>query len=116
MHFPASLSGLNVVVSIQEYFLSQSNTLPLLEGWWISFPSFTFSDRDDGSTPALFRFFSASTFSNLNSQTGRCGSIKKVIISSSFLVGFIFLSDIFLQVKSVPLYKNYMSTEYQVGI
>ena len=116
MHFPASLSGLNVVVSIQEYFLSQSNTLPLLEGWWISFPSFTFSDRDDGSTPELFRFFSASKFANLNSQTGRCGSIKKVIISSSFLAGFIFLSDIFLKVKSVPLYKNYMSIEYQVGI
>ena len=75
IHFPTSLVGSNVV-STQYSFLSHWITLPLLEGWWTSFPSFSFTDNDKGSTPVLFKVLSASTFSNVNSHTGWWGSRK----------------------------------------
>ena len=75
MHFPASLSGLNVV-STQNVFCSQCITLPLLPGWWTRFPLLIFSDSDDGSIPVLSKLLLPSTFSNVNSHTGRLGSRK----------------------------------------
>ena len=75
MHFPVSLSELNVV-STQDVFWSQYITLPLLPGWWTRFPSLILSDSDDGSTPVLFKLLLSSISSNVNSHTGRLGSKK----------------------------------------
>ena len=101
MHFPASLSGLNVV-STQNVFCSQCITLPLLPGWWTRFPLLIFSDSDDGSIPVLSKLLLPSTFSNVNSHTGRLGSRKyKNLLLTTTLV-----SKLIADNESIKIYRQ----------